>query len=227
MATTSPDNIRTPNPTDNFNLVADWATTASDVQDALTRRANAYKGTASQRGSLTSTAADGTLWQDTDGVKMIWRKDGSVWVPAVWRWSGTTAQMNAFAAPDGFEWHNTTTGLVYRRSAGSWVGGIYTVSITGSGWVTQSPVSAIVGDGFVSFQGIISHSSFTGGFTTVATLPSGVPRPAQDSTFDLTANSNIGVTLRVQPGGAMQIYREANTGAWTHLGGVVYRIPPA
>ncbi len=32
MATTSPDNLRTPNPGDPYNLVADLATLASDTQ---------------------------------------------------------------------------------------------------------------------------------------------------------------------------------------------------
>lgn len=85
--------------------------------------ANAHKGTAAQRAAFLSTAVNGMLWQDTDGIKMIWRKDGAAWAPAVWRWSGTTAQMNSFGAnaPDGFEWFNTTTNTTHTRLGGSWV----------------------------------------------------------------------------------------------------------
>jgi len=122
MATTSPDNLRTPNPGDPFNLVPDLATLANDVQNALNnKQSNVFKGTAAQRAAFLSTAIDGMLWQDTDGIKMIWRKDGANWVPAIWRWAGTTAQMNAFTqAPEGFEWFNTSDGLNYIRRSGAW-----------------------------------------------------------------------------------------------------------
>lgn len=122
MAVTTPDNLRTPNPGDPYNLVADLANLAQDVQDALnTKQSNLLKGTSAQRVSFTSTATNGMLWQDTDGIKMIWRKDGAVWVPAVWRWSGTTAQMNGFTqAPNGFEWFNTSDSSDYVRVGGAW-----------------------------------------------------------------------------------------------------------
>lgn len=122
MATTSPDNLRTPDPGDPYNLVPDLATLAGDVQSALLLRDNITgSGTASQRTAFTSSAPDGFLWQDTDGIKMIWRKDGAVWVPAVWRWSGTNTQMTGFAAPDGFEWYNTTDNVVYLRFNSAWI----------------------------------------------------------------------------------------------------------
>lgn len=121
MATTSPDNLRTPDPGDPYNLVPDLATLAGDVQAALLLRDNnTGSGTASQRTAFTSTAPDGFLWQDTDGIKMIWRKDGAVWVPAVWRWSGTNTQMTGFAPPDGFEWFNTTDRRTYSRIGSAW-----------------------------------------------------------------------------------------------------------
>lgn len=122
MATTSPDNLRTPNPGDPYNLVADLATLASDTQTALNKKvSNLLTGTAAQRVAATGTATAGMLWQDTDGIKMIWRKDGSVWVPAVWRWSGTTAQRTGFTqAPSGFEWNDTTNGLSYVRLGTAW-----------------------------------------------------------------------------------------------------------
>lgn len=119
--TTSPDNIPAPSLTDPYALTQDMLALADGVQSALNRRANAYKGTISQRTAFT-TAQLGTLWQDTDGIKMLWRKDGAAWVPAVWRWSGSTTQMNGFTqAPAGFEWYNITDTLTYTRSGGSWV----------------------------------------------------------------------------------------------------------
>ena len=122
MATTSPDNLRTPNPGDPYNLVADLATFANDVQVALNKKvSNLLKGTGAERTAATGTSTNGMLWQDTDGIKMIWRKDGAAWVPAVWRWSGTSSQRTGFTqAPDGFEWFDTSNNSEYFRTGGSW-----------------------------------------------------------------------------------------------------------
>lgn len=167
MATTSPDNIRTPNPTDNFNLVADLATTASDVQDALTRRANAYKGAAAQRTSFTSTAVPGMLWQDTDGIRMLWKRGASTWEPAVWRWAGTTAQMNAFTqAPEGFEWYNSTNNTTYVRQGGAW---------------SRSGLTLIRGSGTI---GTVAQNGAT---TVNVTYPTAFPAPPL-----LSVNQNSG-----------------------------------
>ncbi len=121
MAITSPDNIRTPNTSDSFNLVSDLATLANDVQDALTLRGNAYVGTSSERG-LFIPAGDGVLWQDSNGIGMIWKWEGVEWVPAVHSWSGSSTDRTSFTdAPDGFEWFDTTTNTKHIRIGGSWV----------------------------------------------------------------------------------------------------------
>lgn len=128
MAITSPDNLRTPDPGDPYNLVADLATLAGDVQNALDDRGNAFKGTVSERNAFESSAPEGSLWVDTDGINMIWRKGASVFEPAVWRWAGTSVQMNGFSAPDGFSWFNTTDDNEYIRFGGNWVGGAVNLS---------------------------------------------------------------------------------------------------
>lgn len=122
MATTSPDNLRTPNPGDPYNLVADLATLASDTQTALNKKvSNLLKGTAAERVAATGTATNGMLWQDTDGIKMIWRKDGAAWVPAVWEWAGSAAQRDGFTqAPNGFKWTNTENNRTYLRLSSAW-----------------------------------------------------------------------------------------------------------
>lgn len=79
MATTSPDSLRTPNPTDPYNLVADLAILASDVQAALVRRANSYIGTSAQRIAFTS-AADGVHWQDTNGTRDQYVRTAGAWL---------------------------------------------------------------------------------------------------------------------------------------------------
>lgn len=78
MATTS-DGIWTPDQLDDYNLVADLATSASTVQSALNKRANAYRGTTSERTSFTNSAPEGTIWADTNGGKFLWIKRGNVW----------------------------------------------------------------------------------------------------------------------------------------------------
>ena len=57
---TSPDNIPSPDLTDQYALTQDMAALADGAQRALTRRANMYVGTANQRISFT-TATEGGL----------------------------------------------------------------------------------------------------------------------------------------------------------------------
>lgn len=83
MATTSPDNIWTPNSSEDYDYVIDAATTATSVQNALTKRANSYTGTTAQRTAFTSSAPEGTTWADTNGEKILWIKQGAVWL-RVW-----------------------------------------------------------------------------------------------------------------------------------------------
>lgn len=79
MPTTSPDNLRSPNPGDAYNLTSDWANSMNDVQAALTARANAYRGTAAARAAFTS-APEGALWKDTDGTKGLYSYESGSWV---------------------------------------------------------------------------------------------------------------------------------------------------
>lgn len=88
MATTTPDNLFNPNPSDNYNLLADWATSMQSVQTALTRRANMYVGTSTKRTAFT-TAPEGVHWQDTDGVKREYVRKSGVWVAANQRATGS------------------------------------------------------------------------------------------------------------------------------------------
>lgn len=177
MATTSPDGLRTPDPGDPYNLVPDLQTLANNVQSALNNK-SARPGTAAQRAAFLSTAPNGFLWQDTDSIKMIWRKDGAAWVPAVWRWSGTTAQMNAFTqAPNGFEWFNTTDNSNHVRLGGSWKGGWTTVlsAVAGS---PRAMYRLNPNTGKVEMRGIGSKGTGYGLFT----LPVGM-RPSVTLNF--------------------------------------------
>ena len=175
MATTSPDNLRTPNPGDPYNLVADLATLASDTQVALNKKvSNLLKGTTAERTAATGTATAGMLWQDTDGIKMIWRKDGAAWVPAAWSWSGTTTQMNSFAAPNGFEWFNTTDNSDYVRLGGVWLAlalppaqfsyynSTFTITAAATTWMNHAaPAITMVAPR--AMKTLISFTAFLGG----------------------------------------------------------------
>lgn len=160
-------NLPTPALSDAYNLVGDLATFSTAVDGALTTVANARKGTAAQRIAVAATTQDGVLWQDTDGIKMLWRRDGSVsgsWAPAVTRWIGTTAQMNAFTqAPNGFEWFNTNNSSNYTRYSGTWTP-MYPSSETVRGvWVDGKTLYQQV------FSGVISQSGGVRNLLTVAT----------------------------------------------------------
>ena len=102
MATTSPDNLRTPNPTDPYNLVADLAILASDTQAALGKRGNRYIGTKTQMDAFTS-APEGTTWFNTTDKGEYLRVSG-VWYPRVQR--GVRA--NTSATNDGFTSYTIT-----------------------------------------------------------------------------------------------------------------------
>ena len=172
--------IWTPSDTDAVDFTTHLATMAGTIDTAITNGlntigagSNAFKGTAAQRAAFLSTAVNGMLWQDTDSIKMIWRKDGAVWVPAVWRWSGTTAQMNAFTqAPNGFEWFNTTDNSDYVRFGGSWRGGVATITAaSGSALAAATGVMLDQESGTVSGGVFATRSLWTaGGATTIATV---------------------------------------------------------
>lgn len=175
MASTSPDNIFSPDKGQAFTLTDDLQQTAESVQTALNKRANLYVGTSSER-EAASTLPNGSHWKDTDGIGMLWKRGLSNWVPAIWRWAGTTTQMNSFTqASDGFEWYNTSDGSEYLRVGGSW-------SRRDSGWVvldsylTSSFRGRLWGRrsyGTAQLVAILKASSqFTNGtYTTVGVLP--------------------------------------------------------
>lgn len=82
MATTSPDNIWTPDSGDDYALTVDLAATADSVQSALNnvRQFTAYKvGTNAQRLALTGTSLfEGLKFRTTD-TKAEWLYTGGAW----------------------------------------------------------------------------------------------------------------------------------------------------
>lgn len=69
MATTSPDNIWTPDSGDGYALTQDLAAFADTTQDALVVRANYYTGDNSQMANQESKATEGSMFFNTDDGK--------------------------------------------------------------------------------------------------------------------------------------------------------------
>lgn len=80
MATTSPDDIYSPDNTKAYALTADLGAMAGSVQAALWKRTWYYMGTDAQRLALTAPdLRNGIIWEDiTNGN--IWQRKGSTWV---------------------------------------------------------------------------------------------------------------------------------------------------
>ena len=87
MASTSPDNIFSPDEGQQWNLTSDWQQTAESVQAALNRRANSYSGTKLERLAFTPPE-NGVHWHDTDGdsFEYVWRNGR--WHPIPRTYSG-------------------------------------------------------------------------------------------------------------------------------------------
>lgn len=137
MTTTSPDSLRTPNNTDAYNLVADLATLASDTQAALVARANSYKGTGTQRAAFT-TAPNGTLWQDTDGNKGLYRKDTSGWFTVAIEEYGTSTERGTITPYFGQRWVDTD-GSKYTwkgDASGNWRRSSGRIVVPSASWAT-------------------------------------------------------------------------------------------
>lgn len=189
---TTPDNIWTPDPGENFNITTDLAATAASVQTALNRRANSYVGTTLER--LAADPPVGASWRDTDGVMGSWVRVAGGWAPApggvfnvatkderdsilnsiqdnginlstypLYVLRGDTGELQVFA---GSEW--VTIGGPPEAGRSSH-GNVY------SGWSGQVRFSLHNGMCTVSFGVTRTDPTFTRGAWDVATFASGLP----------------------------------------------------
>lgn len=139
MATTTPDSLRSPNPGDPYNLVADLAIMQTDNQAAFVRRANMYVGTSAQRTAFT-TATNGVHWQDTNGTQLEYVRKSGAWVPAVPILRGSVT-INIAAANTGysstisFPAGTFTSAPTIQLTSGSTAGGGTTLNM----WVSGTP----------------------------------------------------------------------------------------
>lgn len=139
---TTPDNIWTPDSTDDYDLTIDWAATADDIQAALTKRANYGVGTTTQRNAALTLMPNGAQWYDTT-LSYEYRKVSGAWV------INSTGWISWATVPTGITVGNGTLTQQYKIANGiAEVRGTFllgsTSSISGSVLVTN-PVSAAEG----------------------------------------------------------------------------------
>lgn len=94
MATTSPDNLYSPDAGNQYALVQDLGAGQSSVQSALIRRANSYVGTTLERTAFT-TAPEGVQWTDTDGTKSTWTRRSGAWAGGDTGWVNISTSLLA------------------------------------------------------------------------------------------------------------------------------------
>lgn len=178
MATTSPDNLRTPNPGDAYNLTTDLATLASDVQGALNTRANVYRGSVGQRVAFTAAAQDGVLWQETSGDRELYAKNTplNTWVKVNTTSSAdlTTDLLVAFRGTIS-AYRSGNVVYMYISASGTIPTGITTIGTIRAGWRPPQQASGVAimpagvfGAMGVGANGVINVINSTGASRTLA-----------------------------------------------------------
>jgi hypothetical protein len=71
----------------------------------------------------------------------------------------------------------------------------------------------------VRYQGTLANSTYTGGWTTICTLPTGVPAPLQTTALSLGGNTATVRSAQVLTTGEVQVYASAASAAWYVIGG--------
>lgn len=79
MADETSDGITYPTLDDEYALIPDLAAMAESIQLALEKRANARKGTQTERVAATNDSPEGTLWKETTGTGGLYVREGTGW----------------------------------------------------------------------------------------------------------------------------------------------------
>lgn len=175
MATTSPDNIWTPDAGDDYALTTDLAAMADTVQDAITANRTDLIGLDANRPANGSAGlVNGMTWYSTD-TRVTWRYNGSTWSIEFRPLSAYTPTVTGFTSAQV-----TVTGKYQRL--GTYNSGFVTISKTTAGVLTgtvsislpSTPLDTttprILGDGLarVSLTGPVTtdyvlNARYTGG----------------------------------------------------------------
>jgi len=114
MATTSPDNLFSPDGPNAYNLTVDLAAMQSSVQTALSGFGG-RKGTTAQRNAYLPLASNGEFYLDTSqGV--TYQKISGAWVSQDTGWIQVTSFQNSFtASTDSLVYYRRLSGVTYLR----------------------------------------------------------------------------------------------------------------
>lgn len=195
MATTSPDNIWTPDGTDDYDHTIDLATMADSVQAAVSSvrtGANAFKGLLAAR---PTAGVEGRTYYATD-INRGFRDDGTSWLPehifgvAVRTGTALAFSSGAYVRADGNTYWTTSSGM------GAAQGVTYN-----NGWVITTPGWYEVSYHFVSgtawFAGIQINAVNVASFTDLRApsaaplTPAGVAAGSGTGIIKLAANDVV------------------------------------
>jgi len=137
-----------------------------------------------------------------------------------------TARDAALPSPtDGMECYVTADKCAYVRSGGQWLvtfkdTGWLNLTNLASGWSAAggTPQVRQVGDD-VKFRGNLVNSGFTGGYTTVATLPAAITVPSSATRqAAIGGNTTIARSVAYTTSGQVQMYAASASNAYYPLG---------
>lgn len=109
MATTTPDNLPSPEGTGPVVPVSAFKALANATQAALVKRSNAYIGTTAERLAFTSVPV-GTFWADSNGTKRPYLHDGTGWNQLAFLSDATVISVSFVTAASGTLTQIGTTG---------------------------------------------------------------------------------------------------------------------
>lgn len=200
MATTSPDDIWTPDAGDDYALTTDLAAMADTVQDAITANKVNLKGLDSTRPANGSAGLSaGMTWYSTD-TGVTWRYNGSAWFienRPLGTYTPTVAGITAGQI--------SVVGEYERRT--NLIKGMVTITKTGSGVLTGTVTVTLpttpadtattrnLGDGtaVVVIAGPITNTyNLTSRYTGGNTVSLNIPDPAGAA---LTAGTNLNASF--------------------------------
>lgn len=199
MATTSPDNIWTPDSGDGYALTQDLAAFADTTQDALVVRANYYTGDNSQMANQESKATEGSMFFNTDDDKE-YRLVSGAWVIV-----------------------NESDWIAYTATIGA-ISGTFSVGTGGSAEKTTE-YKYINGRVLVRYKFVLGASGASMGTGPYFSLPMAATPPAPrysvvagDGTiYDLSATLNYYTKARFNDGSATQVLISNYAGSFTNI----------
>lgn len=192
MATTSPDNLWSPDGTDDYDFTIDAAAMQGSVQAALTSirsRVRYFVGTNAAR--IAATAVEGDIWYAND-TNIEWFYNGSAWV----RTHGLFVVKRANAQPLTGGWNvvNAAYGTPINDGIGTFSGGVFTATAAGRYRISAN-VSLTSSSSPLAMQ-ITKNSASPDGTTSMATSFVGTGNALTLSTVEvLAANDAIRVLV--------------------------------